>query len=179
MSSTRSGIVAVAVAAVLALQALPAQAQSGTAADPNDVKGKLDIASLHYDKDSAKAPLVIVITTYGKWGKRVLARHSGNRLLVKLDVDRDGMSDYHASIKESGGKLYVHIAGSGQQFEDLRAHKPDPKTVRFTIPGESPPNPKGPAPKLRAYSRFIGSLACDPASGNGPCVDHAPDHGWL
>src|SRR2546421_7959454 len=136
MRSTRGGILAFVVAAAMALQSAPASAQTGTVTDPNDVRGKLDLASLHFEKASAKSPLVIVLKTYETWRKAVLRDHV-NRLLVSLDVDKDGRPDFHARIKEIGGRLWVHIAGSGESFENLPAKKPDARTVRFKIPGST------------------------------------------
>jgi hypothetical protein len=179
MRSTR-GVLGVLVAVViLVCQALPASATTKTATDPNDVPGKLDLYRLHLAKKTSTAPLHITVKTYGPWAKRVL-RDNVNKLIVYLDVDRNGSSDYHARIKKFGDKLLVFIAGSGSTFEPLPAHKPDRRTVTFAIPGNSPPNPNGTQlPQARAYSYFIESLPCDPGSGGSPCVDRAPNSGWL
>ena len=114
----------------------------------------------------------------GTWTKSVL-HGNANRLVVYLDTDRNGTIDYHARVKESGGKLYAVIAGSGSSFEPLPAHKPNGRTVRFTIPGNSPPNPNGTGPQIRAYSKFTQSVQCDTASGHPPCIDRAPNTGWI
>jgi len=179
MRSFRSSIVAVLVAGALALVAAPAAACCGAgASDPNDVAGKLDLAHVQWSKSPGSGPLSITVRTYGTWTKSVL-HGNANRLVVYLDTDRDGTIDYHARVKESGGKLYAVIAGSGSSFEPLPAHKPNGRTVRFTIPGNSPPNPNGTGPQIRAYSKFTQSVQCDTASGHPPCIDRAPNTGWI
>jgi hypothetical protein len=171
-------LVAMSMAAALCLHALPAWAASGSITDPNDVHGRLDLARLSFIKPAGTAPFTITVRTYDPWPKRVLRDHV-NRLAVFIDTDGDGTKDYTARIRKSGAHLVANISGSGSSFEPLPVERPNRRTVRFTIPGNSPPNPNGPAPHLRAYSVFIESLACDPASGHMPCVDHAPDTAWL
>jgi hypothetical protein len=173
MRPKRALLGALMVAAILAFQALPASAFAGTATDPNDVPGKLDLYKLHFTKMNATSPLHIVVRTYGPWAKSVLEGNQ-NKLIVYLDADRDGSVDYHARIKKIGDKLVVLIAGSGSAFEPVPAHKPNGRTVTFTIPGGSPPNPNGMPPQMRAYSLFTEGTACDTG-----CIDKAPNSGWL
>jgi hypothetical protein len=173
MRPKRGLLGALLVTAILAFQALPASAFAGTATDPNDVPGKLDLYRLHFAKTNATAPLHIVVKTYGPWAKSVLEGNA-NKLIVYLDTNHNGSVDYHARIKKVGDKLVVLIAGSGSSFEPVPAHKPNGRTVTFTIPGNSPPNPNGMPPDMRAYSLFTESLACDTG-----CIDKAPDSGWL
>ena len=170
---------AVLVGGTLAAFAAPASACcSSSATDPNDVAGKLDLAFIGWTKPMSDGPLHVTVKTHGTWAKSVL-QGSANRLIVYLDTDRNGSTDYHARVKESGGKLYVQISGSGSAFEPLPAHKPDGRTVKFSIPGDSPPNPSGTGPQIRAYSKFTEAVQCDTASGHPPCVDRAPDTGWA
>jgi hypothetical protein len=102
------------------------------------------------------------------------------------------LSDYRARIRRVGDdNLKVFIRGSGSVFEPVPATKTDGRTVRFEIPGSSAfrgsggdgpgasPNPDGAAPEMRADSRFIEVQECDPGSLSPPCVDRAPDTGWL
>lgn len=171
----------IALLAVLGLMlpAVPASAvERGRVLDADDVDGKLDLAKLRFYKPRKRSHIVITVKTHDPWGKRVL-RLNVNKLVVLLDVDRDGSRDYRARIRKAGNKLVVIISGSGEHFEPLPARKPNRRTVRFVIPGDSPPNPVGPAPNMVARSRFIEDHACDPASGSPPCIDRAPDSGWL
>ena len=173
MRPTRGLLGTLAVAVILAGQAVPASA--ATATDPNDVSGRLDLSRLHFAKKTATAPLHITVKTYGTWAKSVLGVNA-NKLIVYLDVDHNGHSDFHARIKKVGDKLLAFIAGSGSSFEPLPAHKPDGRTVTFTIPGGVAPNPNGTPPKMQATSVFTGSAGCTTGS---PCVDRAPNSGWL
>jgi Ca2+-binding RTX toxin-like protein len=160
--------------------------------DADEVDGLLDLASLRFEKVTGDGPLLIVVKTHAAWTKRVLRGFSVNKLIVSLDVDRDGLSDYRARIRRVGDdNLKVFIRGSGSVFEPVPATKTNGRTVRFEIPGSSAfrgsrgdgpgasPNPDGAAPDMRADSWFIEAGECDPASGSPPCVDRAPDTGWL
>lgn len=174
---SRTLVTAVALAAVGVTAGPASAALQGVASDPNDVPGKLDIAVVRYNKANAMAPLDVVVRTHGEWRNRVL-RENVNRLSVFIDVDADGTKDYTARIRKVPGGLYVYITGEGQSFEPLPATRPSERKVRFTIPGDSPPNPVGPV-NVRASSRFIESQPCDPASGNPACRDRAPNSGWA
>ena len=179
MRSFRSAVVGVLVVGTLAAFAAPASACcSSSATDPNDVPGKLDLAFVGWVKPMPNGPLNVTVKTQGTWAKSVL-HGNANRLVVYLDTDRNGSTDYHARVKESAGKLYAVIAGSGSSFEPVPAHKPNGRTVKFSIPGNSPPNPNGTGPQIRAYSKFIEAVQCDTASGHPPCIDRAPDSGWA
>jgi len=179
MRSFRSSVVAALVGGLIALAAAPASACcSSSASDPNDVAGKLDLSFVMWSKPMTSGPLNVTVRTYGVWAKSVLEGNA-NRLIVYIDADRNGSVDYHARVKAHDGKLFVVIAGSGSSFEPVPAHKPNGRTVKFSIPGNSPPNPSGMASAIRAYSKFIEAVQCDTGSGHPPCVDRAPDMGWI
>jgi hypothetical protein len=169
--------------ALLGLSLVPGPAASLTAccveqaSDPQDVEGRLDLALLRYTKNGPNAPMKVTVQTDEGWPPRVLRAHV-NRLKVLIDRNEDGNIDFRAAIKKVDGPLEVHIKGSGSSFEPLPTQKPNPRTVRFTIPGSSPPNPGG-AVDLAATSRFIESAPCDPGSGGTACVDRAPNSGWV
>ena len=167
--------IAVAAVVALCLQALPAFAASGSVTDPNDVSGKLDLMTLSFTRSGKTAPLTITVTTYNRWRSRIL-RAGGDRLAVFIDTNNDGVKNFKARIKKTGGHLVAVITGSGSTFEPLPATRPDPKSVKFTIPGNTPPNPRGHVPHFRAFSRFVESSVCTPTK---PCIDFAPDTGWL
>ncbi|MFN2543203.1 MAG: hypothetical protein ABR600_01340 [Actinomycetota bacterium] len=170
----RSRFIALIVLAVVAFSAMPAGAVTGAVDDPDDVEGKLDLARLYWRKDTDTSSLLIVIKTIESWKKAVLGGDV-NRLVALIDTDGDGATDFRARIKRAGNNLAAFITGADSAFEPVPAHKTDGWTLRFTIPGSSPPNPDGPPPHLRLVSRFVESVECDTASGHGPCIDHAPD----
>jgi hypothetical protein len=146
--------------------------------DGQDVDGRLDLARLRYDKSGSNAPMHVKIRTHESWKPSVLEGHE-NKLRVIIDADEDGSADYRARIRRVEGQFAVYMSGSGgEQFETLTAHKPKPDSIRFTIPGGAPMNPGGTV-NMKAVSTFIETLACDPASGNPPCVDRVPNAGWL
>jgi hypothetical protein len=173
------GVVVLALGAVLTMPsfAVPGTCCVEQVTDPQDVAGKLDLALLRYAKSGPNAPMKITVQTHEGWPPRVL-RPNVNRLRVLIDRNEDGTVDFRATIRRVEGELKVFIHGPGSSFEPLPARKPNPRTVRFTIPGSSPPNPGG-FVDLAAISRFIESPPCDPASGGTACVDRAPNSGWL
>jgi hypothetical protein len=173
----RSRFLALAVGALIAFSAMPAGAVTGSVDDPDDVNGKLDLARLYFRKDTDTSSLLIVIKTIEKWNKAVL-RGNVNRLVVLIDTDGDGTADFRARIKRAGNDLAAFITSADSAFEPLPVHKTDAWTTRFRIPGSSPPNPDGPPPHFQVVSRFVESIDCDTASGQGPCIDTMPDEGW-
>lgn len=166
------GMVVAATLALLPSMAAAACCAAGTA-DPEDVAGRLDLSYLSWQKDGVDAAMTVTVRTHDAWRPRVLARGSGNRLVVAIDTDDDRAIDYTARIRRVGGSLWVFIAGSGAQFEPLPARKPNGRTVRFTIPADSPPNPAR-AVRMFARSRFVNDGRCADV-----CADRAPDHGRI
>ena len=175
------------VIAVGLLSAPPAFAhgESGWFFESGHGRGRLDLESIEYVKDSHGSPLVILLRMQNRWGNRVLRGSSGNRLVVDLDVDRDKARDYKARIRAFGDELAVVIKGPGERFEPLPATRPSRRSVRIEIPGDTPPNPKH-VPSMRPRSKFISSARCDPASGAKPCIDeldwvppnYFPERNW-
>lgn len=166
MNLKRPVTLLVVIAAAVTLMAGPAAACcAASTRDPNDVAGKLDLARVTWSKAAANSPLEVTVRTHDVWRARALHRRTGNRLWVRIDADRDGSVDYSARIRQMDRRLWVFITGSGSTFEPLPAHKPDGRTVRFTIPGGSGPNPAGRL-SLFAKSRFVRGSDCSTA-----CVD--------
>jgi len=158
-------------ALALALAALPAAATSLT--DPDDVAGKLDLATVTGTKTEDAAPLKIRITTYENWAARLLRDSGRNRVFVLFNVDADPKPEYRGTIVYTGGDLVMLISGQGSSFEPLPVRHPNGHTLRTTVPGGSPPNPDGTV-RIAARSRFVDAADC--ADG---CRDRAPNGGWL
>ncbi len=164
----------IAAAATAALLLSLAASAAVAATDPNDVAGKLDLHRLTATKDSKNAPLTVTVRTFPSWKKSILAASGPNRLIVLFDTDGDGVSDFSGMVEFAGGALSVLISGSGQAFEPLEATRPTNRSVRFTVPGGSPPNPAGDL-DVAARSRYLDSgVSCKP-----PCRDRLPDSGWV
>lgn len=166
MNLKRHVTVLVVIAAAVTLMAGPAAACcAASIPDRDDVAGRLDLARVTWSKAAANAPLEVTVQTHDVWRTRALHRRTGNRLWVRIDADHDGSVDYSARVRQMDGRLWVLITGSGSTFEPLPARKPDGRTVRFTIPGGSAPNPAG-GLSLFAKSRFVRGSDCSTS-----CVD--------
>lgn len=159
----------------MSLAVLPAPATAGCCGadttDPADVRGKLDLAALQWEKTGADAPVTIAVRTHEGWRAGVL--RAPNRLVVAIDADGDDAIDYRGRIRRVDGHLTVFIRGSGRTFEPLPAHKPDGRTVQFTIPGGTAANPPGNI-AIFARSRYVDDAHC-----SAGCADRAPDAGRI
>lgn len=164
---------AVALVLLLTLQLLTPAAVAATVADPDDVGGKLDLATVTARKADALAPLRIRITTYESWAARVLRASGPNRVVVLFNVDADPEKEYRGVILRIGGDLVMLISGEGSTFEPLPVRHPNGHTLRTVVPGGPPPNPEGPV-RIAARSRFFDEADC--ADG---CLDRAPNGGWV
>lgn len=156
---------------VLALLATPAGATTVT--DPDDVAGKLDLATVTGTKTDATAPLKIRITTYENWAARLLRESGRNRVIVLFNVDTDPETEYRGAIVYAGGDLVMRIRGEGSSFEPLPVRHPNGHTLRTVVPGGSPPNPDGRV-RIAVRSRMYDDAEC--ADG---CRDRAPNGGWV
>jgi hypothetical protein len=150
--------------------------------DAEDVAGKLDLALLRYEKNGPDRQMKVKLRTHEGWNLAVLAG-TENMLKLILDPDEDGSADYHGRFRKVAGGLKVVFRGvgdhTGEKFQPEKARKPNPRTVLFTISGDGYVlNPSGPV-NMKAVSRFTQTLACDPGSGNPPCLDKVPDTGWI
>jgi hypothetical protein len=159
------------VVLAVALAALPAAATTLT--DPDDVPGKLDLATVSASKTDALAPLKIRITTYENWAARLLRESGRNRVIVLFNVDPDPKPEYRGVIVYSSGDLLLLISGQGSSFEPLPVRHPNGHTLRTILPGGSQPNPDGPV-RLAVRSRLFDEADCSEG-----CFDRAPNGGWL
>jgi hypothetical protein len=167
----RTATPAALVVLAVALAALPATATTIT--DPDDVAGKLDLATVTGTKADDAAPLRIRITTYENWAARLLRDSGRNRVFVLFNVDADPKPEYRGEIVYTGGDLVMLISGQGSSFEPLPVRHPNGHTLRTTVPGDSPPNPEGRV-RIAARSRFVDEGDCADR-----CRDRAPNGGWL
>jgi hypothetical protein len=151
--------------------------------DPEDVAGKLDLALLRYEKNGPDSQMKVKLRTHEGWNPALLAG-SENMLKLMLDPDEDGSADYRGRFRKVAGgglKVVFHRVGdqAGGKFQPWKARKPNPRTVLVNISGDGNVlNPSGPV-NMKAVSRFTQTPACDPASGNPPCLDRVPDNGWI
>jgi hypothetical protein len=178
MLTLKRAIILASLVAVLILLVTAANAGCCSAShlDPDDTPGRLDLKRITYIKDGTQAPMRVTIRTYQSWRSRYLTLFSGNAVRVRLEVDDDPEADYVAAIRFRKGLVAV-ISGEGRIFDPIRVRRPDLRTARFRIPGQSPPNPNATDIGISAKTEFIASVTCDPASGGTLCVDLAPD--WL
>lgn len=158
---------------LLALLLLAPGAGAATVTDPDDVAGKLDLATVTATKSEASAPLKIRITTYENWAARLLRESGPNRVIVLFNVDTDPDPEYRGRILYAGGDLFMTISGEGSSFEPLPVRHPNGHTLRTVVPGSSPPNPDGQV-RIAVRSRLYDDADC--ADG---CFDRAPNGGWV
>lgn len=161
------------LAAVLAIVVAPAAsaAPSIRVLDPDDAAGRLDLYRVEGVRNASGAKVVVTISTHPTLINATLRSGSGNFLKVFLNTDGDASTDYVGTIYQSGTKLTVWFRGSGQSFENLPVSRPNPHTLRFTIPAASPLTPNGPL-GMRAYSAFTNGTPCRLG-----CLDEAPNTG--
>jgi len=163
-------IVAFIVAFIVAV-ALASPASAEELADPDDVKGKLDLSLVVGNKKNSDGPLRIKIETYENWAKSLLNRKHRNRVWVYFNVDKDKEFEYTGfiySIRQ--GKLIMDFL----VLEELRVRHPDGHTLRVRVPGDSPPNPEG-LVRIAVKSRFKTKTG---GCSEG-CRDRAPNGGTL
>lgn len=162
-----------ALVPLLTLLLIAPPAGAATVADPDDVGGKLDLATVTARKTDPLAPLWIRITTYESWAPRLLRESGPNRVVVLFNVDADPKKEFRGVILRIGGDLVMLVSGEGSSFEPLPVRHPNGHTLRTVVPGGSPPNPEGPV-RIAARSRLFDEADC--ADG---CLDRAPNGGWV
>jgi hypothetical protein len=169
-ASARRLALAFGLAVAVVMGGMPI-AVAGTATDPDDVGGRLDLRRIAATRDATTGTLTVTVTTWGSWPEDVLRATGSNRLTVSVDVDVDGVADALVRILRSGGRLLAQVRIAGQVAEQVAATRPGPRRVRFALPEGSAANPAG-LVGVAAGSRFRGA-------GCRPCSDRAPDDGWL
>ncbi len=167
---------ALALVPLLALVLLAPPVGAASVTDPDDVGGKLDLATVSARKADALAPLKIRITTYESWAARLLRASGRNRVVVLFNVDTDPQKEYRGVIVYVEGDLVMLISGQGSSFEPLPVRHPNGHTLRTVVPGESPPNPDNPDTPVRIAVRSRSFDEGDCVEG---CRDRAPNGGWV
>jgi len=149
--------------------AVPGMARAAGIADPDDVHGKLDIASVSQEH-GATGPVVHTITTYGPWRSRAIALRRSSFFLIDFDTAGDARAERIALVYRDHGVLRVavvtrkgHLLGFGS------ATRPNARSIRVSVPRKLLGKPNG--YHWRLFSVYFGA-GC--AAG---CVDRAPNSG--
>jgi hypothetical protein len=155
-------IIAVALAA-------PGLARAATISDPDDVHGKLDIASVTQEH-GATGPVVHTITTYGPWRGRAISIRRGSAFLIDFDTAGGTRAERFAIIYRSHGILRVAVlTRNGRELGFGSAARPNLRSIRVSVPRRLLGNSNG--YRWRLFSIYFGP-GCRAA-----CVDRAPDSG--
>jgi hypothetical protein len=155
-------IIAVALAA-------PGLARAATISDPDDVHGKLDIASVTQEH-GATGPVVHTITTYGPWRGRAISIRRGSAFLIDFDTAGGTRAERFAIIYRSHGILRVAVlTRNGRELGFGSATRPNLRSIRVSVPRRLLGNSNG--YRWRLFSIYFGP-GCRAA-----CVDRAPDSG--
>ena len=149
--------------------AMPGMARAAGIADPDDVHGKLDVASVSQEH-GATGPVVHTITTYGPWRSRAIALRRSSFFLIDFDTTGDAHAERIALVYRDHGVLRVavvtrrgHLLGFGS------ATRPNTRSIRVSVPRTLLGKPNG--YHWRLFSVYFGA-GC--AAG---CVDRAPNSG--
>jgi hypothetical protein len=148
---------------------VPGLARAATISDPDDVHGKLDIASVTQEH-GATGPVVHTITTYGPWRGRAISIHRGSAFLIDFDTAGGIRAERFAIVYRSHGILRVAVfARSGRELGFGSATRPNLRSIRVSIPRTLLGKPNG--YRWRLFSVYFG------AGCRAGCVDRAPDSG--
>jgi hypothetical protein len=149
--------------------AMPGMARASGISDPDDVHGKLDIASVSQEH-GATGPVVHTITTYGPWRSRAIAVRRSSFFLIDFDTTGNARAERFALVYRDHGVLRVavltrkgHLLGFGS------ATRPDARSIRVSVPRKLLGKPNG--YHWRLFSVYFG------AGCSAGCVDRAPNSG--
>jgi hypothetical protein len=149
--------------------AVPGLARAAAISDPDDVHGKLDIASVTQEH-GATGPVVHTITTYGPWGGRAISIRRGSGFVIDFDTAGGTRAERVAIVYRSHGILrVVVVTRRGRLVGFGSATRPNLRSIRVSVPRKLLGTPNG--YRWRLFSVYTGS-GCP--SG---CVDRAPDSG--
>jgi hypothetical protein len=149
--------------------AVPGMARAAAISDPDDVHGKLDIASVTQEH-GATGPVAHTITMYGPWRSRALSIRRGSAILIDFDTTGGTRAERFAIVYRSHGVLRVAVlTRAGRELGFGSATRPGPRSIRVSIPRRLLGTPNG--YRWRMFSIYFGS-GC-----RAGCVDRAPNNG--
>ena len=149
--------------------AMPGMARASGIADPADVHGKLDIASVSQEH-GATGPVVHTITTYGPWRSRAIALRRSSFFLIDFDTAGNARAERVALVYRDHGILRVAVlTRKGRLVGFGSATRPNARSIRVSVPRKLLGKPNG--YHWRLFSVYFGA-GC--AAG---CVDRAPNSG--
>ena len=152
--------------------AVPGMARASTISDPNDVHGKLDIASVTQEH-AAIGPVVHTITTYGSWRSRVLGGQHYSYFVFEIDTAGNARPERYALVYRDHGVLRVAVVTRrGRLLGFGSATRPNLRSVRVSIPRKLLAKPGGYRWKL--FSVYVAPGACRTG-----CLDRAPNSGQV
>ena len=162
-------LVAAFAAIVAVALAGPGLARAATISDPDDVHGKLDIASVTQEH-GATGPVVHTITTYGPWRGRAISIRRGSGFVIDFDTAGGIRAERFAIVYRSHAVLRVAVfTRKGRELGFGSATRPNLRSIRVSIPRKLLGKPNG--YRWRLFSVYFG-----PGCRAG-CVDRAPDSG--
>jgi hypothetical protein len=152
--------------------AMPAMVRASAISDPDDVHGKLDIASVTQEH-GAMGPVVHTITTYGPWRSRAIGIRRGSAFLIGFDTAGGTRAERFAIVYRSHGILRVAVlARDGRKLGFGSATRPTLRSIRVSIPRKLLGKPNG--YRWRLFSVYFGPAGC-----RAGCVDRAPNSGEV
>jgi hypothetical protein len=163
------GVAAFGVIVAVAL-AVPGLARAATISDPDDVHGKLDIASVTQEH-GATGPVVHTITTYGPWRGRAISIRRSSGFVIDFDTAGGTRAERFALVYRSHGILRVVVfTRNGRAIGFGSATRPNLRSIRVSIPRKLLGKPNG--YRWRLFSVYVAPGAC-----RAGCVDRAPNSG--
>ena len=170
--------ITIAVAACVLSLGLLAQATHASPLisqpDPNDTAGALDIEVIAGVKDRVAAPLQLGVRTFHAWHDALLKTKGPDRIFILFNINKDSDAEYVGEISTTDGKMTMTITGKGDTLKPIAVTRVDGRTIRVSIPRNSPANPRG-AAKIAIRTTLTKSSG--PCSS--VCEDRGPDKGWL
>jgi hypothetical protein len=149
--------------------AMPGMARASGIADPDDVHGKLDIASVSQEHGTT-GPVVHTITTYGPWRSRAIALRRNSFFLIDFDTTGNARAERVALVYRDHGVLRVAVlTRKGRLLGFGSATRGNARSIRVSVPRKLLGKPNG--YHWRLFSVYFG-----PGCQAG-CVDRAPNSG--
>ena len=164
---------------VLVVAVFSGPAGGTTASDPNDADGVFDMEKIGIVYDSGTGVLTLKIRTFHGWGCRYLRQSQETALNWYFDDGEDGDNDLIGKfVCVKAGKnptliFKLHGTDSGNNYESLKAKRPNHHTVTVKMPTDLT---ELEAEHMRVHARSSNGVddGCD-----STCVDRAPDTGGV